>query len=120
MPYMRFGKIFYKRVIIRMLEKDIQKTIIEWLSLKRIFFYRNNSGMVFMANRDGTKRAMRVGAVGSPDLVCVLGGRYIGIECKKKGGKMSDSQHIFKEKLEKSGGKYILAFSLDDVIAGMV
>jgi len=96
-------------------EKDTQQTIIEYLKIKKIFHYRNNSGAM-MGEYNGKRRIVRFGALGSPDIVCIVKGRYVGIEVKGTDGRQRDSQIEFQEQLEKAGGKYILARSLDDVI----
>jgi 5-methylcytosine-specific restriction endonuclease McrA len=57
----------------------------------------------------------RFGAPGSPDIICVVDGRYVGIEVKALKGRQSDHQKEFQKNLE-AAGKYILAFDLDDVI----
>lgn len=93
-------------------EKDIQKAIIEYLGYKKVFFYRNNSGA--FKRDDG--HFYRFGALGSPDIVCVIASQYIGIEVKAPKAKQSDHQKAFQQALEVAGGKYILAYSLDDVI----
>jgi hypothetical protein len=96
-------------------EADIQKAIIEWLTWKKIFHYRNNSG----AFVDSQKHFYRFGAIGSPDIVCVINGQYVGIEVKAPKGKQSDHQQEFQRKLEAAGGRYILAHSIDDVIVAL-
>ena len=93
-------------------EKDIQRTILEYLALKGIFHYRQNTG----AFKDTQGHLYRFGATGSPDIVCVHRGRYVGIEVKGEKGKQSPAQEQFQENLERAGGMYILARSLDDVI----
>jgi hypothetical protein len=55
--------------------------------------------------------------LGSPDIVCVINGQYVGIECKGTKGKQSDNQKDFQRRLEAAGGRYILARSLDDVVS---
>lgn len=101
-------------VIIR--EADLQKTILDYLTAKRIFHWRNNSGATKVGNR-----FVRYGLPGSPDVICVVKGQFIGIEVKgqdKRGvwGKQNENQVKFQQDLEKAGGKYILAKSLNDVI----
>lgn len=98
-----------------MSEADTQRAILDYLALKRIFHYRNNSG----AFADKAGHFYRFGAVGSPDIVCVVDGQYIGIEVKAPKGKQSDNQREFQRRLEAVGGRYILARSLDDVIAAL-
>jgi hypothetical protein len=63
----------------------------------------------------GKKWFMRFGAVGSPDIVCVVNSQFVGIEVKGTGGKQSDLQKDFQARLEAAGGRYILAYSVDDV-----
>lgn len=97
-------------------EKTTQKAILQYLELKKIFHYRNNSGATVIPTKTGS-RFLRFGATGSPDIVCVINGQYVGIEVKDIKGKLSEGQKDFKERLEKAGGKYILARSLEDVLA---
>jgi hypothetical protein len=59
-------------------ESETQKQILDYLALKRIFHYRNNSG----AFVDSQKHFYRFGALGSPDIICVIKGQYVGIEVK--------------------------------------
>lgn len=99
-----------------MKEKDVQKAILDYLGYKKIFHYRNNSG-AFKTERGGF---YRFGATGSPDIVCCVRGRYVGIECKAPKGRQSPNQKIFQENLEKAGGLYILAKSIEDVEEGLL
>ena len=92
-------------------EKDIQRTILDWLTSQKIFHYRQNSG----AFKDKKNHLYRFGTSGAPDIVCVIDGRYVGVEVKAKTGIQSDSQIAFQAKLEKGGGKYILAHSLEEL-----
>jgi VRR-NUC domain len=63
------------------------------------------------------RRFIRFGTLGSPDIVCVITGQYVGIEVKAPKGKLRDSQMEFQKNLETAGGRYILAYSLDDVMS---
>jgi hypothetical protein len=54
--------------------------------------------------------------VGAPDTICVIDGQFVGIEVKAPKGKQNDHQKDFERNLVAAGGKYILAFSLEDVI----
>jgi hypothetical protein len=42
--------------------------------------------------------------------------QFVGLEIKRPGGKQSEHQISFQKRLEAAGGKYTLAYSLDDVI----
>lgn len=95
-----------------MKEKDIQRQITDYLILQKIFFYRNNTGG--FSREDG--HFYRFGVVGSPDLVLVIKGKYIGVEVKTKIGRQSPAQLVFQKALEASGGIYLLVRSLDELI----
>ena|SRR3990167_5550302 len=103
-------------------EHETQNAILDWLTAKRIFHYRNNSGAM-VSEYHGKKRFMRFGKVGSPDIVAVIRprgvdhGQYVGIEVKRVGNNLSEAQIAFKEQLEVAGGKWITAYCLEDVIA---
>ena len=92
-------------------EHSIQAQIMEHLALKRIFFYRNNSGAIKKGSH-----FIRFGWPGSPDIVCVIKGQYVGIEVKRVNGLQSRQQFVFQKSLEKAGGRYLLVRSLDDVM----
>lgn len=95
-----------------MKESETQKAIIQYLTLKRIFHWRNNTG----ATKTERGGFIRYGFPGSPDIICVINGQFVGIEVKAKGEKQNENQVLFQKSLEEAGGKYILAYSLDDVI----
>jgi len=84
-------------------EETKTKTLIKkFLKSKNIFHHSNTQG---------------IGSYpGIPDITCITGGKYIGIEVKSQGGKLSDNQEIFRDNLEMSGGIYIVARSVDDVM----
>jgi len=100
-----------KKPKIKFSEKDAQKSIIAWLTAKRMFFYRQNTG-TFATEAGGY---YRFGTVGAPDIVLICAGIYVGIECKSSSGRQSPAQKDFQERLEKVGGVYILARSMDEV-----
>jgi hypothetical protein len=91
-------------------EHDIQGQILEYLSLKRVFHYRQNSG----GFKKGT-HFVKFGAPGAPDIVCVIGGIYVGIEVKGYRGEQSRRQKDFQSSLEHAGGRYYLVRSLDEL-----
>ena len=95
-------------------EKDIQKGILEYLSYRKGFFWRNNSG----GFRDIKNHFYRFGLKGSPDILGIIppDGRLVAIEVKSATGQMTDDQRWFQEQVEKHGGVYVLARSVQDVI----
>jgi hypothetical protein len=96
----------------KVLEKDIQASIIQLLQLKHVFHYRNNSGSAIGKG----DHLIRFGASGSPDIICVIAGRYVGLEVKRPGGKLRDSQIAFRDALARAGGFYFTVTSLDDAV----
>ena len=95
-------------------ESEIQKQILEWLEIRHIFHYRQNSGM----HKIG-KRYIRYGTPGAPDIIAVIKGQYVGIEVKDAKNCQSQDQVLFALNLESSGGKYILVRSVEDVEAAL-
>ena len=95
-------------------EHDIQSTILDWLVHKRIFHYRQNTGAAKVKGG-----FIKFGTKGAPDIVCVIRGQYVGLEIKRREGVQSQVQFNFQVNLEAAGGRYILAYSLDDVIGGL-
>lgn len=93
-------------------EKETQKAILQYLDIRGIFHYRQNSG-AFKAAHGGF---IRFGAKGAPDIVCVFKGQYIGIEVKDVKGKLNDNQKEFQKKLEEAGGEYLVARDVDDIV----
>ena len=102
-------------------EKQIQDSILQWLTVVKIFHYRQNTGAFrkdYTRKRDGVTKTsfIKFGTPGASDIVCVVKGFYIAIEVKDHKGKQDPDQLEFQKALEKSGGYYILARSLEDVM----
>ena len=92
-------------------ESDIQHAVLQYLSLKGIFHYRNSVG-AFKTERG----FYRFGAVGSGDIIAVIGGIYVAIEIKGTGKSQTPAQETFQANLEHAGGQYWLIHSLDELI----
>lgn len=115
-----------------MKERDVQKLILGWLQAKRIFAIRMNVGAV-RAEYQGTKRFVRFGVAGQADILAfpwishlqgngphLINAREIWpvwIEVKGEKGRQSELQKSFQAQVEAEGHRYVLARSLDDVIA---
>jgi hypothetical protein len=93
-------------------EADVQRAILLLLEYSHMFHYRNNSGG--MVAESG--HFVRFGATGSPDIIIVQNGKYIGVEVKGTDGKQSDNQKIFQQELEKAGGEYLLVHSVEEFL----
>lgn len=97
-------------------EAAIQKQILEYLEIRGIFHFRNNTG-AFPSEYKGKKRFIRFGSVGSSDILGIYpGGRFLAIEVKRPGGKLSDHQKHFLEQVQARNGIGIVAHSVDDVM----
>ena len=97
-------------------ESTIQSRILLALgSRPGIRVWRNNTG----ALRDSNGRVIRFGLKGSADILGILAphGRMLAIECKTETGRQSEQQKRFQEMVEKHGGVYVLARSVDDVLS---
>lgn len=97
-------------------EKSIQKQCLDWLTLKGIFHYRNNTGAV-AAQYKGKQRFIRFGHPGISDIIGIApDGRFLAIEVKRADGKLTEAQEVFLEQVEKSGGIALVVRSLEDLI----
>ncbi len=95
-------------------ETDTVRAILEWLALRRVFAWRNNTTGVY----DPTRKCFRkfTGMKGVSDILGVLpGGRLLAIEAKKKGGYPTPEQRAFIEAVNDAGGLAFVARSVDDV-----
>lgn len=93
-------------------EKNIQNAIEKYLTLKKHFFWKNNTG----AMKTEYGGFIRFGAVGSPDICVVKDGFFIGLEVKTLKGKQSPAQKDFETRLKEAGAEYYIVKSIDDVI----
>lgn len=101
-------------------ETAIVKAILDYLTLKGHFVWRNNSGMVIRkASKPSQKDyAFSYGKVGSSDIIGVTKyGRFIAVEVKHGKNKPTEAQEMFIEDVTRRGGIGFVAWSLDDVRA---
>lgn len=93
-------------------EGRILNSIMEYLAVRGIFAWRNNSGQ-----RGGVK----FGHTGSPDIIGTFPkwsrtpGRLLGIEVKAPEGRVSPAQEFFHKELRDSGAFVVVARSVADV-----
>jgi len=77
-----------------------------------VFAWRQNTGV--------SRRHIRFGRNGAADITGILrGGRRLEIETKTATGKQSDAQVEFQAEIERMGGLYILARSVEDVATAL-
>lgn len=97
-------------------ESLVVNACIRWLWLQGCFVWRNNTGAWKPA---GSSRPIRYGFIGSADIIRVTpSGRFISIECKSpQGGKPTEAQNHFGNRVQENNGIYIVARSIDDLEA---
>ncbi len=95
-------------------EHAIQLQIMEYLALKGIYAWRNNSGTL----RDRRGIPVRFGKVGSADILGVApDGKFLAIEVKRPGGSwgVQPAQEAFLQEITRRGGYAGVATCLEDV-----
>jgi len=99
-------------------EIDIQRAILAALAGRRdLRVWRANAGVGLTL--DG-QRMVRYGVRGQGDLTGVVaGGRRLEIEVKRPGQRQTKEQRLFGEMITRFGGLYVLARSVEDVLAAM-
>ena len=86
-----------------MLEKDIVAAIKRYLSTlgDDVFFWKEHGGPY--------------GVSGVPDIICCYKGRFLGLECKLPGGRLTKLQKRTIEKINRAGGVACRVESVEDV-----
>ncbi|MCQ8279884.1 VRR-NUC domain-containing protein [Acetobacteraceae bacterium KSS8] len=97
-------------------EAAIQADILVAITaLPSAMFWRSNSGVA--TRSDG--KPIRFGVPGQPDILGAYRGQAYGIEVKSPTGRQRKEQAIWQRNFERAGGRYILARSVDDALAGL-
>jgi hypothetical protein len=94
-------------------EKEIQKTILDYLTLRSIFHYKHNNSGIY---KPATGSYIPSQSKGAPDIICIIEGRYVGLEVKTPKGKLSEDQAEFHRQIIKAGGIVFTVRSLDEAI----
>lgn len=96
-------------------EGEIQKAICEYLQAKGYFFWRQNNHSTYDRTRGRFRRPGKHFMYGLPDIFVVYRGKIIGIEVKRRLGKLSDYQEKFCTDFRLHGGVYLVARCIQDV-----
>jgi len=97
------------------LEKQIQLAICDYLALKKVFFWRQNTIPTFNQNARAYQAMPKYALRGVPDIIVIHKGKFIGLEVKRPKGKQSDHQMEFMKRCILAGGDYFVVTSIDDV-----
>jgi hypothetical protein len=92
-------------------ESDIVRDCLDVLNVRHIFHYRNTG-----AAKITDTRFIRFGAVGSSDIICVIDGRFVGIEVKRPAGKVSPAQRVWHEQCVMAGGIVAVVHSAEELL----
>ena len=86
-----------------MLERDIVAAIKRYLATlgEDVFFWKEHGGAL--------------GTSGIPDIICCYKGRFLGLEAKLPGGRLTALQKRALEKINRAGGIARRVESVDDV-----
>ena len=95
-----------------MSEKAIQNDILRAFGTKPwMRLWRANAGVARIGDR-----VVRFGVPGQADLTGILpGGRRLEIEVKSTDGRQTEEQRNYQRMIERFGGVYVLARSVEDV-----
>ena len=85
-------------------EADITRQIRQYLDMQGIFHWKQWQGPMSQPK-------------GVSDIIGIYNGRFLAIEIKKPGGKLTPMQAAFIMKVIAAGGIGLMATSVDDVIA---
>lgn len=103
-------------------ESLVLRSCIQWLYHKKIIAWRHNTGSY--STDDG--RYIQYGLPGSADIIGLLpswcgeyAGKFLAVECKSGTNELTKAQEVFRDKIRRSGGIYILARSTDDLEKGL-
>ena len=97
-------------------EQDIQKAVLQFLSLRGWFAWRVNSGAM-SGEHNGKRWYMKFnGAPGCSDIIGVSPqGRFLACEVKRPGNKPTELQSAFLERVRASGGIGIVVTGIADL-----
>lgn len=100
----------------KLLEKDIQKLILDWLQRqKETFVWRQNSGAMYTESKTGRHGFKTASVKGVSDIIGVWQGMPLAIEVKRPGEKLTDNQKEFLDNFARAGGIAICADTLEGV-----
>ena len=104
----------------KILEKDVLRAILHYLTLRQVWHRRLNSGAALLESGATGKprRFVRYGAPGMPDILARgTTGAVIWIEVKSPTGRQTEDQRKWQMDMERFGDIYIVARKVEDVMS---
>lgn len=100
-------------------EKVIERGIIAWLKLMKVFAFKVENGAVFDQKRGAFRFNSSTRTRGIPDIIALHESVAYAIEVKSATGRLSVHQKAFLADWQSSGGVAVVARSIDDVEAAI-
>lgn len=100
-------------------ESVIQSAILDFLRCKNIYAWRNNNQGRIIQTKVGAIMGQSFAAGTSDILGCLPNGKFLAIEVKRPGGKVTAGQANFIDRIRSCGGVAIIATSVDEVRAAL-
>jgi len=105
------------KVKIQISESQVLGGIMDYLWANRIFAFRVNNTPIYNPREGRFRSKGKYELYGVADILGVYKGRMLAIEVKRPGGKPTDYQITFINKVNQNGGIAFIATSVDDVIS---
>ena len=96
-------------------EAKVLKACIKYLEDLDCYVLRTSAGFTSFEGRK-----MAIGRAGLPDILACKMGRFIAVECKAPGGRVSEAQQRQHEFIRRRNGIVIIPHSVDELRAGLV
>ena len=98
-----------------MKETDVLHSICDYLTVKKHYFWRNNTIPVFSKNNNAFIRMPKYSRTGLPDIIIIRDGFIIGLEVKTEKGRQSPNQVQCQKDWKEAGAEYWVVRSIDEV-----
>lgn len=98
-------------------ESHLERLLLDYLvKVRRFFAWKNPSAGYYDAKQKRFRRHVSPYAInGTPDIICVIEGRFVGFEVKLPGNYQTEAQKSFETRLKEAKGFYYLVRGLEDV-----
>ena len=98
-----------------MLEKDIEKQILEFLEAVGWLAWKNPTVGVWDAKKQSYRMPKsRFQIRGVSDIIAIREGKVMFLEVKTAKGRQTKHQKMFQKRIEENGGHYFVVRSVDD------
>lgn len=87
----------------------------DYLALRKHFFWRSNSIGVYDPRTKSFRSMPKYSMKGTPDIILIKDGFFVGLEVKKKGTYQSKEQKEFEKKCKENGAEYYVVREIKDL-----